>query len=107
MDIINLMRLAAAKFALLIIKENPKKTFSTTDDVLIDEELKKKYFPKFSKYLIEFVASYCIMDSIRWESERIIWIGFHKNAQNSKCLIAQLPKDVVTHILDFLHFEYK
>ena len=34
--------------------------------------------------------------------ERIIWIGFYKNKDNSKCLIQTLPKDLIIYILDLL-----
>ena len=34
--------------------------------------------------------------------ERIIWIGFYKNAENKKCLIKTLPKDLIMYILDLL-----
>ena len=34
--------------------------------------------------------------------ERIIWIGFYKNAENSKCLIKTLPKDLIIYILYLL-----
>ena len=34
--------------------------------------------------------------------ERIIWIGFYKNAENNKCLIKTLPKDLIIYILDLL-----
>ena len=34
--------------------------------------------------------------------ERIIWIGFYKNAENNKCLIKTLPKDLIIHILYLL-----
>ena len=39
---------------------------------------------------------------IEWSQARIIWIAFHKNRENKKCLIANLPKDVVNHVFDFL-----
>ena len=41
--------------------------------------------------------------TILWDQERTIWIGFLKNENNSKCLIQQLPKDILNHILSFLH----
>ena len=34
--------------------------------------------------------------------ERIIWIGFHKNKANNKCLIKTLPKDLIVYILYLL-----
>ena len=36
---------------------------------------------------------------IQWNIERLIWIGFYKNGENSKCLIDELPKDIVKMIL--------
>ena len=39
---------------------------------------------------------------ITWSSERIIWIAFYKNDKNDKCLIKQLPKDVIHFIIGFL-----
>ena len=32
---------------------------------------------------------------LNWKFERIIWIAFYKNNENDKCLIDQLPKDIV------------
>ena len=40
---------------------------------------------------------------ILWKQERIIWIAFYKNEKNIKCLVSQLPKDIVKKILNFLH----
>ena len=34
--------------------------------------------------------------------ERLIWIGFHKNDENKKCLINKLPKDLILYILHLL-----
>ena len=34
--------------------------------------------------------------------ERIIWIGFYKNANNDKCFIKNLPKDLISYILFLL-----
>ena len=53
----------------------------------------KKYF------CFELVAE------ISWEMQRIIWIGYYKNEQNNKCLIALLPKDVVKLIFKMLSNE--
>ena len=40
---------------------------------------------------------------IQWKCERVIWIGFHKNINNNnKCFVANLPKDIIYHILSFL-----
>jgi len=39
---------------------------------------------------------------IRWPNERQIWIGFKKNKENNDCLIDELAKAVVFHILSFL-----
>ena len=34
--------------------------------------------------------------------ERIIWIAFHKNGNNDKCLLKTLPKDLILYILCML-----
>lgn len=34
--------------------------------------------------------------------ERILWIAFYKNEKNDKCLIKNLPKDLVVNILKLL-----
>ena len=39
---------------------------------------------------------------IEWNVARLIWIAFYKNSKNNKCLIKQLPKDLVIYILLFL-----
>ena len=39
---------------------------------------------------------------ITWQFERLIWIAYKKNIDNDKCLLAQMAKDVITHILSFL-----
>ena len=50
-------------------------------------------------------ARFSEIDSIdlRWNIERIIWIGYYKQYHNKNCIIALLSKDVVGHILCFLH----
>ena len=40
--------------------------------------------------------------TVLWSIERLLWIAFHKNTNNLKCLIQNLPKDIVFHILSFL-----
>ena len=37
-----------------------------------------------------------------WKIERIIWIAFEKNRHNHDCLLAKLPKDIVTYIVNML-----
>jgi len=39
---------------------------------------------------------------IRWQRERQLWIGFKQNKENENCLIDQIPKAVLFHILSFL-----
>ena len=39
--------------------------------------------------------------SIEWKVERQIWIAFEKNGDNDECLIQNLPKDIVHHILNY------
>ena len=39
---------------------------------------------------------------ITWDFERLIWIGFEKNQNNDECLLSQLPKEIIVHILTFL-----
>ena len=39
---------------------------------------------------------------IEWDIARIIWIAFYKNDKNEKCLISQLPKDLVKFVLGLL-----
>lgn len=39
---------------------------------------------------------------IEWKIERLIWIGYYQNSQNDKCLIKQLPKDIIKTMLSFL-----
>ena len=45
--------------------------------------------------------------SIPWNNERIIWIGFVKNENNDKCYLAQMPKDIIRHILKFLKVTFQ
>lgn len=37
-----------------------------------------------------------------WKIERIIWIAFEKNENNSDCFFTVLPKDLLKHILAFV-----
>ena len=39
---------------------------------------------------------------IEWNQARIVWIGFYKNENNPKCLIAKLPKDIVKQLFEYL-----
>ena len=41
-----------------------------------------------------------------WKQERIVWIGFEKNEENTECFFArkEISKDVVKHILSFLRY---
>ena len=73
------------------------------------------YAPKNDKYKqneilvcgylisIQVLLKITINTHILWQQERIIWIAFHKNEKNIKCLVPQLPKDVVKQILKLLH----
>ena len=42
------------------------------------------------------------IDRIDWNLERIIWIGFYKNNNNTNCLIKNLPKDLIKYILNIV-----
>ena len=50
--------------------------------------------------------NYCIFNVytryVESNIERIIWIGFYKNDKNDKCLIKNLPKDLVIYLLFLL-----
>ena len=56
--------------------------------------------------IICYKKNYCLFNIyshyITYNIERIIWIGFYKNKQNSKCLINKLAKDLIIYILYFL-----
>ena len=39
---------------------------------------------------------------VNWNIERLFWIGYQKNIKNAKCLIPQLPKDILKKILAFV-----
>ena len=52
-------------------------------------------------------AKYCFVFKvyvhyIEWKQARILWIGFHKNDKNKKCLLQSLGKDVVKQIITFV-----
>lgn len=42
------------------------------------------------------------IQGIRWDKERIVWIGYHKNKNNNDCLLIQIPKDIVFEILTYI-----
>ena len=50
--------------------------------------------------------NYCLLNIyahyVESKIERIIWIGFYKNDKNDKCLIKNLPKDLVLYVLQLL-----
>ena len=50
------------------------------------------------------------ISGIKWEAERIIWIGFYNNDENDDtsdtCLISKLSKDVVNHMLNMIRTQY-
>ena len=39
---------------------------------------------------------------ILWKQERLIWIAFYKNMENSKCLLVKLPKDIIKYIITLI-----
>ena len=39
--------------------------------------------------------------TLRWEIQRLLWIGYKKNINNSSCPFSQLPKDVIKCIIKF------
>ena len=39
---------------------------------------------------------------ISWKKERIVWIGYKKNENVDDCLLSELPKDIVFHILSWI-----
>ena len=36
---------------------------------------------------------------LRWEIERLLWIGYYKSKKNNKCLIQTLPKEILLKII--------
>ena len=36
-----------------------------------------------------------------WQTERIIWIGYHKNKDSQTCFFSKLPKDIIKYIWGF------
>ena len=40
-----------------------------------------------------------IIQTLKWEHERIIWIAFHKNVNNDQCLLSHMPKDIIETII--------
>ena len=34
-----------------------------------------------------------------WDVHRLLWIGYHKNADNEKCDFSKLSKDIINHII--------
>ena len=59
-----------------------------------------------TKIVVMSKQSYWYFDiftrNLKWDIARLIWIGFHKNANNKDCFIASLPKDIVCHLLHFV-----
>ena len=43
-----------------------------------------------------------INNFLKWEIERILWIAFEKNENNEQCFLADMPKDIINHIKQFL-----
>ena len=72
-----------------------KQDVTATDEADHDVELSEEKFKDF--YNFQFKSN-----SIDWECERIIWIGFNKNLSNIKCFFAKIPKDLVLLVLSFL-----
>ena len=42
-----------------------------------------------------------LVDMFDWKLERLLWIAYLKNQDNTRCLLAQVAKVVVQHIIDF------
>ena len=68
------------------------------------EKITLKDLLSFMKRHSDLRASkyYALHGHIKWQIERIIWIGFLKNENNDECLIPQLPKSVVQAITQFV-----
>ena len=47
-----------------------------------------------------------VLPKFDWKIHRLLWIGYEKNCDNKKCLIATLSKDIILCILEFF-FVYK
>ena len=57
----------------------------------------------FEEFLINFYLHDLVqIEEHKWKIERLIWIGYEKNSDNDKCLIAKLPKDLVKKCLSFV-----
>ena len=39
---------------------------------------------------------------VKWEIERLVWLGYLKNSDNAMCLFDSLPKDIILYILQML-----
>ena len=48
-----------------------------------------------------YLNDFSQIEKNKWQIERLIWIGYEKNSDNDKCLIAKLPKDLVKKCLSF------
>lgn len=63
-------------------------------------------YNKDKSVLIAQVHNYCRLNIYAHYMlpgiERIIWIAFYKNHKNNKCLIKNLPKDLIHCILHLL-----
>ena len=63
------------------------------------------YFSFDINDIISDYNGYGFPRSIRWNRERVIWIGYEKNDKNDECLVAKLSKDVIKLIISFLRYE--
>lgn len=43
------------------------------------------------------------LNNEKWVLIRLLWIAHKKNEKNVKCLLAQMPKDIIVHIISLLN----
>ena len=80
------------------LKSNKLASFDLKSLFLLKEKEKEK------ETHVDMYNGYGFVQPIKWKYERIIWIGYEKNSDNDKCLIAKMPKAIVKHIVSFFKY---
>ena len=72
-------------------REDPEHTFVSVGIMCFNGNLESAHKDRFNG----------TSPKLDWKIHRLLWIGYEKNCDNAKCLIATLSKDIILLILEF------
>ena len=80
-----------------ILKEPDTDCYFNDEVFALFQNNKSEYEKTAKEWTLKYASHY-----FQWKSERVLWIAYKKNDNNPDCLLAQMPKDIISHIISFV-----